>query len=153
MPSGNEPDLPVQFRTKIRVEFCDTDMAGIVHFSNFYRYMEKAEGEFFRSLGLTLVTRNEDGSAVGWPRVSSSCSFKAPTTYDDELDVAISVYRIGVKSLTMRFEFTRDDTLIAKGQVKTAYCLFKPGEPIQALEIPQTWSKMIENARPDAIES
>jgi len=152
MPAPQE-DLPVQFRTIIRVEFCDTDMAGIVHFSNFYRYMERAEGQFFRSLGLTLVTRNEDGSAVGWPRVSSSCSFKAPTSYDDELDVAISVYRIGVKSLTMRFEFSRGDTLIAKGQLKTAYCLFKPGEPIQALEIPESWSRMIQDARADSTAS
>lgn len=153
MRPGHDPDLPVQFRTKIRVEFCDTDMAGIVHFSNFYRYMEKAEGEFFRSLGLTLVKHNDDGSAVGWPRVSSSCSFKAPTTYDDTLDVAIRVYRIGVKSLTMLFEFARDDTLIARGQVKTAYCRFKPGEPIEALEIPEAWSRMIEDARADTTAS
>ena len=30
-------------------EFCDTDMAGIVHFANFFRFMESAEVEFLRS--------------------------------------------------------------------------------------------------------
>ena len=44
--------MPVStFITHRRVEFSDTDMAGIVHFANFYRYMEQAEHDFFRSLG------------------------------------------------------------------------------------------------------
>ena len=40
------------FKTRRRVEFRDTDMAGIVHFSVFFAYMEQAEHELLRSLGL-----------------------------------------------------------------------------------------------------
>ena len=46
--------MPYEFRCRQRVEFADTDMAGIVHFSNFFRYMERAEHEFLRSLGLSV---------------------------------------------------------------------------------------------------
>jgi len=138
-----------QFTTTCRVEFCDTDMAGIVHFSNFFRYMEQAESEYFRAYGHTLARRNADGSAVGWPRVSASCSFKAPAYYEDELEVRIFVQRRGVKSLTLQFEFHRGDTLIATGQIKTAYCLFRPGEPIQSLEIPEAYNKMLSEVPPE----
>ena len=37
------------------VEFSETDMAGIVHYSNFFRYMESAEHAFFRALGFSVV--------------------------------------------------------------------------------------------------
>ena len=53
------------FQTHRRVEFCETDMAGIVHFSNFYKWMEQAEHEFFRSLGLSIVHHLPDGSTIG----------------------------------------------------------------------------------------
>jgi YbgC/YbaW family acyl-CoA thioester hydrolase len=132
-----------RFTTTCRVEFSDTDMAGIVHFSNFFRYMEQAESEYFRSYGHTLAKRSPDGTALGWPRVSAACSFKAPAYYEDVLDIQIFILRRGVKSLTLQFEFHRGETLIATGQVKTAYCLFRPGEPIQSLPIPDAYNAML----------
>ena len=40
--------MPPQFTYSRRIQFSDTDMAGIVHFANFYRFMEEAEHEMFR---------------------------------------------------------------------------------------------------------
>lgn len=141
-----------QFTTTQRVEFCDTDMAGIVHFANFYRYMEQAEHAFFRSLGLETMHNNDDGSVTGWPRVSASCSFKAPAFFNDILDIHLDVMRKGVKSLTMKIEFWRDDTLIARGQLKTACCLIRHGEPIRSIEIPSFYDDAIhESPRAEAI--
>ena len=68
------------FKSTRRVEFYETDMAGIVHFSNFYKWMEQCEHEFFRSLGLSIVRNQPDGSTIGWPRVSSQCRFESPAT-------------------------------------------------------------------------
>ena len=39
------------FTTTRRVEFGDTDMAGIMHFANFFRFMERTEHAFLRTLG------------------------------------------------------------------------------------------------------
>jgi acyl-CoA thioester hydrolase len=126
--------MPSTFTTTRRVEFAETDMAGIVHFANFYRYMEQAEHEFFRSLGLSIMQRQDDGSIIGWPRVSGSCHFEAPAFYDDVLEIRIIVERKGVRSLTMRYEFWKGETRIARGQMKTVCCLFRPGEPMRSIE-------------------
>jgi acyl-CoA thioester hydrolase len=133
-----------RFVTSRRVEFVDTDMAGIVHFTNFFRYMEQAEAEFFRSYGYTLAERpNASGVAEGWPRVSCSCSFKSPAYHNDVLEIRIFIRRRGFKSLTLGYEFGRGSTLIAIGQIKTAYCRFTVGKPIESLEIPPQFDEML----------
>ena len=43
------------FTTTRRVDFGDTDMAGIMHFANFFRFMESAECDFWRSIGLSVA--------------------------------------------------------------------------------------------------
>ncbi len=50
---SSKPDA--LFRTSRRIEFADTDMAGLVHFANFFRFMEAAEVEFLGSRGLSVV--------------------------------------------------------------------------------------------------
>ena len=82
--------MAYEFHCRQRVEFADTDMAGIVHFSNFFRYMERAEHEFLRSLGLSVHAVNGD-DLVSWPRVSAECKFRAPLSFEDELDVHLLV--------------------------------------------------------------
>lgn len=136
------------FTYRRRVEFCETDMAGIVHFSNYYRYMEQAEHEFLRSLGLALMFTEEDGTVIGWPRVSSSCSYKAPAVYDDVLDIRLRVDRKGVKSLTFAFEIVRGETLIATGELKTVCCRVRHGQPLESIEIPPRYSDLIDEAPP-----
>jgi YbgC/YbaW family acyl-CoA thioester hydrolase len=74
----SDPLMAAHFVTKRRVEFSDTDMAGIIHFASYYRYMEEAEHQFFRSLGLTVMQKVDDHTVLGWPRVSANCTFEAP---------------------------------------------------------------------------
>ncbi len=124
------------FITRRRVEFIDTDMVGIVHYSNFARYAEAAESEFFRALGLKLVEKSPDGTTVGWPRVACSFSFKAPALFEDLVEIRVSVARIGVRSMTLAFEFVRDGKLLATGELQTAFCVMNPGEPLKSLDIP-----------------
>ena len=133
-----------EFTTTRRIEFCDTDMAGIVHFANFYRYMEQAEHEFFRSLNLTIMLPRPDGSVIGWPRVSAKCRFLAPAYYDDVLDVFLQVARKGLKSLTYQIEFRRGETPIAKGEIKTVCCICRHNQPLESIEIPPEYSDVID---------
>ena len=49
-----------------RVEFSETDLAGIMHFTNYYRWMEICEHEFLRSVGLSVDMEDENGR-FGWP--------------------------------------------------------------------------------------
>lgn len=135
-----------QFTHARRVQFSDTDMAGIMHFANFYRYMEEAEHSFFRSLGFTIVQKQPDGTVIGWPRVRSSCNFESPAYYDDLIEIDVSIMRQGVKSLTMSFLFRRGETKIASGELKTVCCICAPGGKFQSIEIPPNYrEKLVEN--------
>ncbi|MEO1994575.1 MAG: thioesterase family protein [Planctomycetaceae bacterium] len=136
-----------QFTTTRRVEFADTDMAGIIHFSNFYLYMAQAEHDYYRALGLQIMATQPDGSVIGWPRVSSKCRFLAPAVYDDLLEIRVSVVRRGVKSMTFRFEFWRSDVHIASGETKTVCCRLNHGAPLESIEIPPDYTeKLVEAA-------
>ena len=119
-------------------------MAGIVHFSNFYRFMEEAEHEMFRSLGFKIVENQPDGTVVGWPRVRASCSFEAPAYYDDLIDIDITIARVGVKSLTMSFHFRRGQLRLATGELKTVFCRFEHGGKFRSIEIPAELAERID---------
>src|SRR5438094_9966074 len=96
-----DPDR-VLLRTSRRVEFCDTDMAGIVHFANFFRWMESAEVEFLRSLGLSVAVQTGD-EKLGFPRVAASCDYVRPARFEDVLEIAVTLRRLGSKSVTYGF--------------------------------------------------
>lgn len=125
------------FQTTRRVEFCDTDMAGIVHFANFFRYMEAAEHALFRHLGLKIAGELPDGMHYGWPRVSTTCSYKQPARYEDELDIRVTITQRNSRSLTTTYEFYRGETLLATGEMKTVFCLFPPGQKMQSADMPE----------------
>lgn len=129
--------MSAHFIARHRVEFYETDLAGIVHFANFYRFMEQAEHAFFRSLGLKIHGHLADGTVYGWPRVSATCSFKSPAYYEDELDIAITIVRLTSRSLTLSYEFRRGDLVLANGEMKTAYCLIPADGKLASAEIPE----------------
>ena len=91
-----------------RVEFSETDLAGIMHFTNYYRWMEICEHEFLRSLGLSVDMEDENGR-FGWPRVKSSCRFKRPLRFEEEVEVKLMVADIRDRSISYAFQFWKED--------------------------------------------
>jgi YbgC/YbaW family acyl-CoA thioester hydrolase len=137
-----------EFKTKRTVEFSDTDQAGIVHFSRFFIYMESAEHQFLRSLG-TSVSTHMNGDQIGWPRLSASCEYLRPLRFEDEIEIHLFVQRKGVKSLTYRFVFRKEDEIVARGQSAAACCICNPGVPLRAIPIPEFIANQIEEAPPE----
>ena len=131
------------FHTTRRVEFGDTDMAGIVHFSNFFRFMEAAECAFLRSRGLSVKLKWE-GQTIGFPRVAASCDYLKPVRFEDVLDVAVSIERIGQKSVTYGFEFTKDGEAVARGKVTSCCCRVEPDNQFAAIDIPASFRARLE---------
>ena len=123
------------FRTKRLVEFGDTDMAGIVHFAKFFTYMESAEHAFLRSLGFSVAMEWE-GVRIGAPRVAASCDYLRPVRFEDEIDVVVSVKKLGRSSVTYTFTFFKDDSEMARGEITAVFCRMQPGEGMKAIEIP-----------------
>jgi 4-hydroxybenzoyl-CoA thioesterase/acyl-CoA thioester hydrolase len=127
--------MSLRFTTTRRVEFRDTDAAGIAHFSVFFVYMEQAEHELLRQLGLSVVYHDEEGE-IGWPRVSANCEYCAPARFEELLDVDVVVQRLGSKSVTFAFRFTRGGIEIALGKLTAVCCRMRPGLPPQSIPIP-----------------
>lgn len=98
--------MAYEFKMMHRVEFSETDMAGIIHFSSYFRYMEVTEHAFFRSLGLSINTRSTS-LGVGWPRVHVSCDFEYPLRFEDEVEVHLLVREKTERSLTYDFVFRK----------------------------------------------
>lgn len=138
-----------------RVQFSDTDMAGIVHFSNFFRYMERVEHAFFRSLGFSIVDPAEAGQErVGWPRVHASCNYMAPLHFEEEFDCELLVEEVRSKVLKHVIRFwKKDGTLAAEGRITAACVRRDPAtQKMKAVEIPQRFRDKIEAAPAELLD-
>jgi acyl-CoA thioester hydrolase len=142
-----------EFKIVRRVEFSETDMAGIVHYSNFFRYMESAEHAFFRSLGYSVVTKQVD-PPVGWPRVRAECDFKAPLQFEDEFEVHMLVTEKKSKSLSFGFRFRKLNASppleVARGSV-TVVCVTHQHGKMSAATIPKEIAEKIQVAPPEKL--
>ena len=141
--------MPYEFKALRRVEFSDTDMAGIVHYSNFFRYMETAEHAFFRSLGFSVVTDKTE-PPVGWPRVHAECDYLQPLRFEDEVEIHMLVSEKKSKALTYAFRFRKLNASppveIARGKL-TVVCVTHNFEgEMEAVPIPEALAEKIEVA-------
>ena len=144
---SDEAAKPV-FTTTRRVEFHDTDMAGIVHFANFFRYMESAEHEFLRSLGHE-VHEVAEGIASGWPRVSASCDYRRPARFGNVLTVKVFIEEIRNRSVRYRFEFDNEGgERVAEGTLAVACVrLDQVSGEIEAVKIPNDLRSALESTQ------
>lgn len=128
------------FKTSIRVTWADTDAAGVVHYSNYFRFFEKAEEEFYRHLGFSFTDLHAKG--LWFPRVEAFCQYKKPARFNDLLDVQIAVGELKEKSV--RFEFnvlnSEEGTLLAAGYIIVVTADKKTGK---ATEIPEEIAKKL----------
>jgi YbgC/YbaW family acyl-CoA thioester hydrolase len=147
--------MAFEFKLTRQVDFAETDMAGIMHFSNFFRFMESAETAFFRSLGQSIYPR--DFQTVGWPRVHADCDFKRPLRFEDLVEIHLLVRAKGEKSLAFTFIFRKLNEApvreVARGNVVTA-CVSrdKAGGKMTAVPIPPEIAKLIEVAPSSLLE-
>lgn len=113
-----------EFTTTRRVEFADTDVAGIMHFANFFRFMESAEHDFYRSLGFSAHT-TESGTTVGLPRVKATCEYLLPLYFEDEVEIHLLVREVRTRSIAYTFDFRRLDQgkveEVARGELTVVY--------------------------------
>jgi acyl-CoA thioester hydrolase len=110
------------FTHRVRVAFPDTDASERIHFTAMLRYFESAEIEFLRSLGFSY----RDAPHIGFPRVRAECEYRVAVGFDDELDIAVSVKRVGTSSYTLEFAALKDGVVAASGSI-VVVCVGRPG--------------------------
>jgi YbgC/YbaW family acyl-CoA thioester hydrolase len=124
-----------------RVTYPETDASGIVHFSNFFKYMEEAEHALWRAAGLRIAGRDPQ---IGFPRVGASFEFRRPLRFEDEFDVHLRVVEKTAKTIRYAAVLRKDGDLLAEGSL-TIICVHRrPGEPMRAANIPEDISSRFE---------
>ena len=139
--------MSFDFKIQRRVEFSETDMAGIVHYSNFFKFMETAEHAFYRSLGHSVVMKEVD-PPLGWPRVHAECDYFKPLRFEDLVEVHMLVKEKKSKALTYVFRFyklngAREE--VARGSL-TVVCVAHVNGAMKATEMPKELADKIEVA-------
>ncbi len=122
------------FKTTRRVQFHETDAAGIAHFSSFFKYMEEAEHEMVRHCGLRVFHETEDDT-ISWPRVSASCNYRSPVRFEQILEIEVRIVERSRRSVTYGFCFKLDGRRIAEGRMTSVCCRMTDSGP-RAIEIP-----------------
>ena len=150
--------MPSEFSITRTVEFSETDMAGIMHFSNFFRWMEACEAAFYRSLNLPLISF-VPGSVVGWPRVRVSCDYKAPLRFNDIIEVKLFIKEVRTKGVVYVFQFRKVEAgvvqplVLAQGEM-AAVCVTSDAQgKMVAQPIPEAVRGLLVVADPSVIAS
>ena len=148
-----------RFLYRRRVEFAETDMAGIVHFANFFRYMEEAEHTFYRSLGFTVHDfRPAPGEPrIGWPRVHAEADFRLPLEFEEEVEIEVLVEEVRTKSIRYQFRFWKEPggerRLAATGRFSVVCVRFSESEGrMESIPVPGWIRERLEAAPAELID-
>jgi acyl-CoA thioester hydrolase len=129
------------FKTCFKVTWADTDAAQVVHYSNYFRFFERAEEEFYRHLGFSFT---ELGARGLWlPRVEAFCQYKKPARFNDSLEVQLMIEELKEKSVKIEFNVFNKETaaLLATGYIvavvadkQTGKAMKIPGKVVRKLK-------------------
>jgi YbgC/YbaW family acyl-CoA thioester hydrolase len=119
-----------------RIEFVDTDMGGIVHFSRYPVFIETAEHRFREVAGHRVHETDGDGRPIGWPRVSMTVDYHSPARFGDTLSIRMRVVRMGEKSMTFGFDVRVGVRRIVSGTMTSVCCVLDPRGEVRGIPIP-----------------
>lgn len=146
-----------RFTQRRKVAFSETDLAGIVHFSNFFRYMEDCEHAFYRELGYSVHAMDDgEGGTVGWPRVHAEADYRQPLRFEEDFEIELLVEAVAGKTITYRIRFWKEGggerSLAAEGKV-VVVCVRFSDKGMKSVEIPAPIRAKIEAAPAGALEN
>ena len=112
-----------------------------MHFSNFYRWMEVCEHEWFRTLGLAMMSTTPEGVRLGWPRREAACSFLRPLRCGDVVRITGTITETGTSHLAYAFVFEKDRagrwTEVANGRMSTVHVSQDSAGRMEAVPMPE----------------
>lgn len=113
-------------RLPVRVYYEDTDMAGIVYYANYLRYIERARSDWVRGMGIDQNRMKEEGLAFAVRRVEAD--YLVPARLDDELVVETEVVQVTAARMVMDQKVWRGTDLLFQALV-TVVTITDAGQP------------------------
>lgn len=118
----------------LRVYFEDTDVAGIVYYANYLRFIERARSDMLRIIGVDQRGALESGEGV-YAVAEMTVKYRSPAKLGDELVVATEIDSIRAASVLIHQRVMRGDELLADARVTAAF-LTPDGRPRRQ---PRVW--------------
>lgn len=113
----------------IRVYYEDTDLAGIVYYANYLKFIERARSELIRERGVDqLALKAETGLVFAVRRVEAD--YLAPARFDDLLTVRTEIAELSGARLCLRQCVLRQDEVLFDAVVMLAV-LAESGRPVR----------------------
>lgn len=110
-----------------KIQYYETDRMKVTHHSNYIRFMEEARVDFMEQTGLSYQQMEADG--IVSPVISVSCEYKHPTTFSDEISIAVSVIRCTAVKLILGYTMTSNGDIVATAS--STHCFLDGnGKPI-----------------------
>jgi acyl-CoA thioester hydrolase len=104
--------------SSLRVRFCETDLMGVVHHSNFLAYFEMGRVEWLRRRGVNYKDWTSRGLFLSV--VEATVRYRAPAHFDDTLVVEANLIELRAASLRFAYRLGRESDLLAEGMTRLA---------------------------------
>ena len=102
---------------KLRIYYEDTDLAGVVYYANYLKFIERARTEYVRALGIDQIGLKEnEGIVFAVRRIEAD--YLAPARFDDELQVKTKTEALSGARIVLKQEVVRDGTVLFSAYVK-----------------------------------
>jgi len=127
-----------------RVYFEDTDVAGIVYYANYLRFMERARSDMLRALGIDQRAALESGEGV-YAVADVAIKYRAPARLGDALLILNDLAEIRAASVLIHQRVMRGEEVLADARVRAAF-LSPEGRPRRQ---PKAWIAAFERLQGD----
>ena len=112
----------------VTVYYEDTDMAAIVYYANYLRFIERARSDWVREAGIDQLAMKEAGVVFAVRRVEAD--YVAPARFDDVLEVRTSMDSMSAAKMVMTQEVWREEQLVFTAKVQIV-CIGAQGKPVR----------------------
>lgn len=106
---------------KDKVRFVETDMMGVVHHSNYFRWFEMGRVEYLRQAGISLLELMANG--IHFPISEVSCKYHSPARFDDYILIETAITGLSKVKMVFGYRVVReaDGLLLAVGSTQNAF--------------------------------
>lgn len=115
-------------RFPIRVYYEDTDMAGIVYYANYLRYIERARSDWVREIGIDQLAMKAEGHVFAVRRVEAD--YVQPARFDDRLEVETRLIQLTPARMVLGQTVLREGDVLFRAEVTIA-CIGPGGKPVR----------------------
>ena len=109
-----------------KVKYYECDAMGVVHHSNYVRFMEEARVELMDRLGFGYERMEAEG--VISPVVALSCKYQSPARFQDVVDIMVRPVATGGLKISFSYEMRVNGQLVCTAE--STHCFLENGHPV-----------------------